>query len=49
MPKPPSQLLLRARRRGTELAVEARGGPAIAAVALLAVAVVVVLVLRWLP
>lgn len=51
MPKPPSQLSLHARRRGAELAVavEARGGPAIAAVALLAAAVVVVLLLlRWL-
>lgn len=50
MPKRPSQLSLHARRRGAELAVavEARGGPAIAAVALLVAAVVVVLLLRWL-
>ena len=50
MPKPPSQLSLHARRRGAALAVagEARGGPAIAAVALLAAAVVVVVLLRWL-
>lgn len=47
MPKPTSQLSLHARRRGIELAVaiEARGGPAIGAVALLAIAAVL---LRWL-
>jgi hypothetical protein len=54
MPKPPSKLSLRARRRGTELAVEElaveeRGGPAIAAVAVLAAAAAaVVVLLRWL-
>jgi hypothetical protein len=48
----PSQLSLHARRCGAELAVavavEARGGPAIAAVALLAAAAMVVVLLRWL-
>ena len=50
MPKPPSHLSLHARRCGAELAVavEARGGPAIAAVALLAAAAVVLVLLRWL-
>lgn len=53
MRKPSSRISLRARRRsaqGAELAVnvDARGGPAIAAVALLAAAAVVVL-LWWLP
>lgn len=53
MPKRSSQLSLRARRRsatGAELVVDvdARGGPAIAAVALLLLAAAVVVLLRWL-
>jgi hypothetical protein len=52
MPEPSFRLSLRASRRSAKLAVDvdARGRPAIAAVALLAgAAVAVLLVLRWLP